>query len=200
MRAQWPQENHTALAAGAPNGSASPMVKPLVDYPDDDDEDAMDTKPENLSGQPAQTQSVDVADAPAENPPGAAATPTSPRVQTPPAPERLAEKRRREEEDEDELVKLATGPKRRSSTSSNSSAGSMNRKKKMSIGSIGTVDKGSMGVLGGVGDGAAPKRIAINLGPTVKSSSDDDTSCADSVSKENNEKENRGNGHDDQAG
>lgn len=200
MRAQWPRENHTTLAAGVPNGSASPMVKPLVDYPDDDDEDAMDTKPENLSGQPAQTQSVDVADAPAATPPEAAATPASPGVQTPPAPERLAEKRRREEEDEDELVKLATGPKRRSSTSSNSSAGSMNRKKTMSIGSIGTVDKGSMGVLGGVSDGAAPKRIAINLGPTVKSSSDGDGSCADSASTENNEKENRDNGHDDQAG
>lgn len=177
------------------------MVKPLVDYPDDDDdEDAMDTKPEIISGQPAQTQSAHVADAPAETSPEAAATPASPTVQTPPAPERLAEKRRREEEDEDELVKLATGPKRRSSISSNSSAGSMNRKKTMSIGSIGTADKGSMGVLGSVTDGAAPKRIAINLGSTGKSSLDGDTSCADSASTEHNEKENRDNGHDDQAG
>jgi protein phosphatase-4 regulatory subunit 3 len=87
-------------------------------------------------------------------------------TQTPP-PERLAEKRRREEEDEDELVKL-TGPKRRSSTSSNSGAGSILRKKSLS----GTGEK--------TGASAAPKRIAINIGPRSKS---------DEV--ESNEKENR---------
>lgn len=158
------------------------MVKPLVDYPDDDDEDAMDTKPEDPE-QPADGQPLVMADVQVEDSPEAAATPASP-TQNAPVPERLAEKRRREEEDEDELVKLATGPKRRSSTSSNSSAGSINRKKAMSIGSFGSAEKG------GLGANAAPKRIAINLGPAVKSSVSDDPSCED-ASSGNNEKENQ---------
>lgn len=162
------------------------MVKPLVDYPDDDDEDAMDTKPEALPQQVAQGE-PSVADIQVEPSPEVIATPTSPSVQTPAAPERLAEKRRREEEDEDELVKLATGPKRRSSINSNSSTGSLNRKKAMSIGSM---EKGGA-ALGGVTGGAAPKRIAINLGPTVKSSTPDN---------ESNEKENRDDSQGDEGG
>jgi protein phosphatase-4 regulatory subunit 3 len=165
------------------------LVKPLVDYPDDEDEDAMDTKPEDPE-HPASDQPLKVADVQVEDPPDAAVTPASP-TQNPPVPERLAEKRRREEEDEDELVKLATGPKRRSSTSSNSSAGSINRKKTMSIGSIGSAEKGAL-----LGAGAAPKRIAINLGPVVKSTVSDDPSCED-TSSENNEKENQ---HDESQG
>lgn len=84
--------------AGAPllNGlAASPMLKSLVDYPDDDDdmnEDLQVTAP-------------------------VAKLAPSPMLQTPP-PERVSEKRRREEDnDEDELGKL-TVTKRRSSTSS----------------------------------------------------------------------------------
>lgn len=196
---QWPQDNRAVDRIGATNGSASPMVKPLVDYPDDDDEDAMDTKPEDLPDQTAQTQPLGATDVQVKTP-ETVATPASPTVRTSPAPERLAEKRRREEEDEDELVKLATGPKRRSSTSSNSSVGSTNRKKSMSIGSIGSLDKGGAAVLGSVTDSAAPKRIAINLGPTVKSSSQGDTSCADAASGESNEKENRDDSQGDQGG
>lgn len=191
MEAQWAQDNRAALAVGAPNGSASPLVKPLVDYPDDDDEDVMDTNPEDLPEQPVEDQPLGMADVPVGTPPDATATPVSPAVQTPPAPERLAEKRRREEEDEDELIKLATGPKRRSSTSSHSSTGSINRKKTMSIGTIGSVDKGSTGVLGSVTD-APPKRITISLGSTGKSPpADGDGSLVDAVPGGNNEKENR---------
>jgi protein phosphatase-4 regulatory subunit 3 len=181
---QWQQENRAALAASTVNGSASPLVKPLVDYPDDDDEDAMDTKPEENPEQPAEDQPFNVADVQAEDPSEAAVTPAS-TTQNPPVPERLAEKRRRAEEDEDELVKLATGPKRRSSTSSNSSAGSIHRKKTLSLGSIGSTEKSTM-----LGANAAPKRIAINLGPAVKSSAPDDPSCEDAASRETNEKEN----------
>jgi protein phosphatase-4 regulatory subunit 3 len=172
------------------NGSASPIVKPLVDYPDDDEEDAMDTKPEQPADQPAEAQPLTVGDIQVEpSPEPTTSEPTSPTAQTPP-PERLAEKRRREEEDEDELVKLAAGPKRRSSTSSNSGAGILTRKKALSIGSIGSVEKsGTQGVLGTV-TSAPPKRIAINLGP-VKPSVSDDASCGDTVSSESNEKENR---------
>lgn len=171
------------------NGSASPIVKPLVDYSDDDDEDAMDTKLEQPADQLAEGQPLTVGDIQVEpSPEPTTSEPTSPTAQTPP-PERLAEKRRREEEDEDELVKLAAGPKRRSS-SSNSGVGILTRKKTLSIGSIGSVEKsGTQGVLGTV-TSAPPKRIAINLGP-VKSLVTDDASCGETVSSESNEKENR---------
>lgn len=187
---QWQQDSRAALAVGAPNGSASPLVKPLVDYPDDDDEDAMDTKPEDLPGESPQAQPLNVADAQAETSPETGA-PASPTVQTPPQPERLAEKRRREEEDEDELVKLAAGPKRRSSTSSNSGAGILNRKKTLSIGSIGSEKGGTTGVLGSVTSSAPPKRIAINLSHTKSSNPGNDSVHAGDTSNENSEKENR---------
>ncbi|KAJ5737604.1 uncharacterized protein N7483_002729 [Penicillium malachiteum] len=162
-----------------------PADKPLVDYPDDDDEDedAMDTKPEALSTQPPQAESTTADDAPVETGSETGSTPSSP-AQTPP-PERLAEKRRREEEDEDELLKLTTGPKRRSSTSSNSGAGFLNRKKSLSIGPIGTGEKGT-GILGGT----APKRIAINLSPTTRSPvSEADKSSTTDAPGETNENE-----------
>lgn len=104
--------------------------------------------------------------------------------QTPPAPERLAEKRRREEEDDDELIKLSAGPKRRSSTSSNSGAGILSRKKSL------TEKHTSPGALNTV-TSAAPKRIAISIGSTSKPpASSTDTTCTD-VTTESNEKENR---------
>ncbi|KAJ5716485.1 hypothetical protein N7493_008396 [Penicillium malachiteum] len=176
----WHQDNRAAIAASTSNGS-TPADKPLVDYPDDDDEDedAMDTKPEALSTQPLQAESTTAVDAPGETGSEAGSTSSSP-AQTPP-PERLAEKRRREEEDEDELMKLAAGPKRRSSTSSNSGAGFLNRKKSLSIGPIGTGEKGT-GILGGT----APKRIAINLSPTTKSPvSESDKSTTDAPGETN---------------
>ncbi|KAJ5688939.1 hypothetical protein N7462_003331 [Penicillium macrosclerotiorum] len=189
---EWQHDNGAVGAVGLPNGSASPVVKPLVDYPDDDEEDAMDTKPEDSSDQSAGAPPLTVGDIQVDpTPTPEPVAPASPTAQTP--PERLSEKRRREEEDEDELVKLAAGPKRRSSTSSNSSAGILNRKKTLSIGSIGSVEKGaSAGVLDNVTSSAPPKRIAINIGPTVKHTTQDtDVSCSDTVTGESNEKENR---------
>jgi protein phosphatase-4 regulatory subunit 3 len=156
---KWSQDRET-ITVGTPNGST--VSKPLVDYPDDDDEDIMDTKPED-----AQTDPVD------EVP------------QTPP-PERLAEKRRREEEDEDELVKLTAGPKRRSSTSSNAGAGSILRKKSLSAS---PVDKNT--AVPGVT--SAPKRIAINIGPTAKMEEGDDSN-----EKENRDRDDAGQGGDDE--
>ena len=86
--------------------TTSPMLKALVDYPDDD-EDAMDTTP---------PETTDL-DTKSELEP-------SPMLQTPP-PERLSEKRRREEDnDEDELGKL-TSSKRRNSGSPVSSVGNV---------------------------------------------------------------------------
>ena len=109
-------KTNTQSTAQPPNG-ASPLLKSLVDYPDDDDEDVIDGK--------AQYAPLDSENRP---PTKMAEEPTSPgtktqMLQTPP-PERLSEKRRREEDDEeDELGKLSQ-TKRRSS--SFSSAGSMN--------------------------------------------------------------------------
>ncbi|CEJ60046.1 Putative DUF625 domain protein [Penicillium brasilianum] len=198
---EWAQENRATVAVGVANGSASPVVKPLVDYPDDDDDDAMDTKPEELAEQSADAQPLTVGDIQVEpSPELTSPEPSSPTAQTPPAPERLSEKRRREEEDEDELVKLAAGPKRRSSTSSNSGAGILNRKKTLSIGSIGSIEKGgTQGVLGTVTSSAPPKRIAINIGP-VKSSVSDNATCGETVSSESNEKENRDDSQAEESG
>ncbi|OGE56819.1 hypothetical protein PENARI_c002G11658 [Penicillium arizonense] len=184
---EWSQDRGT-ITVGPPNGSASPAVKSLVDYPDDDDEDIMDTKPESpeqsAKAQPATGQPEDPTEAPA----------ASPTAQTPP-PERLAEKRRREEEDDDELIKLSAGPKRRSSTSSNSGAGILNRKKTMSIGSL--ADKGATPILSSVT--AAPKRIAINIGSTTKSPTSEGDNCTD-ITSENNGKENRGESQGNEGG
>lgn len=82
---------------------ASPLQKPLVDYPSDEEE-MNDTEAAAGTKEPAAV-----------------------------APERLSEKRRREEDEDDELVKLSQQQhKRRNSTSSASSAGSSNslRRKK----------------------------------------------------------------------
>lgn len=176
---EWTPDTGAALTVGPPNGAASPAVKSLVDYPDDDDDDdVMDTKPEDA--QPAQP--LDIADVPAE-----AGTSPGSTTQAPPAPERLAEKRRREEEDEDELMKLTAGPKRRSSTASNSSTGSLRRKNGLSMGTA-AGDKSA--ALGNATGGAPAKRIAINLGPTLKSNVDSETPDSETAADENDEKEN----------
>ena len=108
------------------NGT-SPLTKPLVDYPDDDDE-TTEIKFEDLYSKPPNPQNDSPADATLSTPPRTAPTPQTP-------PERLSEKRRREEDEEDELGKLSSGVKRRSSsissiTSTNSNASSFLRRKK----------------------------------------------------------------------
>lgn len=169
-------------------------MKPLVDYPDDDDEDdAMNTKVEDQT-QPKQESSSQEdpgRDTAMESSEEAPSTPVSLTIQTP--PERLSEKRRREEEDDDELMKLTAGPKRRSSVNAGSgSAGLLRRKRSVSIGSLSSNEKGS--TLGNTTTSAAPKRIAINLSSaTVKPT---DTA----VDKTSNEKENRDDNHDSQGG
>ncbi len=109
-----PRENAT-------NGvTSSPMLRSLVDYPDDED-DLMDTDPPHRHGSTSST----AADTPSTSTEGTPKLSPSPMLQTPP-PERFSEKRRREEDnDEDELGKLTT-TKRRNSGSSVSSVGSNN--------------------------------------------------------------------------
>lgn len=109
------------------NGT-SPLTKPLVDYPDDEDE-ATEIKFGDLDSKPSDTQDGSPEDATLSTPPSRAA----PIPQTP--PERLSEKRRREEDEEDELGKLSSGAKRRSSsissvTSTNSNTSSFLRRKR----------------------------------------------------------------------
>lgn len=110
-----PREN--ALTNGV---TSSPMLKSLVDYPDDED-DLMDTDPAPRRSSASSTAS-DTPTTSTENTPKLS---PSPMLQTPP-PERLSEKRRREEDnDEDELGKLTTTKRRNSgSGSSVSSLGS----------------------------------------------------------------------------
>lgn len=103
------------------NGS-SPLLRSLVDYPDDD-EDILDTRaapPEALSPSPyAPRADPSSPSSMTSSPPSASlsSTPTLPTPRTP--PERLAEKRRREEdEEEDELGKLTITKRRTSSMSS----------------------------------------------------------------------------------
>lgn len=95
---------------------ASPLLKSLVDYPDDDIDDPMDTsptpsKPSNLEPSPAEDTSL---------------SPKPSRIPIAHSPpERLSEKRRRQEDDdEDALVKLSQPKRRTSSMSSVSSTGS----------------------------------------------------------------------------
>ena len=101
------------LLAPMTNGS-SPVMKPLVDYPDDDEE-AMDTRAEPVAMlTPSTTGSED--DRITGSDTSDAATSPSRVSQTP--PERLSEKRRREEDEEDELGKLSSQFKRRNSSAS----------------------------------------------------------------------------------
>jgi protein phosphatase-4 regulatory subunit 3 len=128
------EDEFSAIAKSKPNG-ASP-IKPLVDYPDDDDDGTMDILAQDTSS-----------DHPRET-----IEPLTKEQQLAPVPERLAEKRRRDEDEEDELTKLSAQPKRRSSSiSSVGSAPSthgqtLRRKKSISSGKDGP-----------------PKKISISL-------------------------------------
>lgn len=163
LTTQWPHHGPTIHPR---NGAISPMVKPLVDYPDDDD-DVMDTNFDSVKSH--RDENVPLPDEPE--------SPTSP-VQAP--PERLSEKRRREEEDEDELAKLSTTPKRRNSTSSAGSESSLRRKRSMAFGSAEKEsDQATQGNPGG-----APKKIAINLNAASRKLSSDDTQPATGTESE----------------
>lgn len=142
----------------AVNGSPSPLLKPLVDYPDDD---AMDTADEGKSEKEDAT-SLTKTDSDSDSTATLVSSPTTPTSQKPtdgqmlsgaPMPERLAEKRRREEEDDDELGKLSWN-KRRSPTGGGS-ANPLNKKR--SLGPSGTPPS---------------KKIAINL--AIKTSENTD--------------------------
>jgi len=153
-RMQWQRRR---LRSGMVNGGASPVQKPLVDYPDEEEDEELatpktPTTPENEK----------------EN--------TSKKLQPSPdlkedaqhPPERIAEKRRRQEgEDEDELDKLSTGVKRRNSTSSNSSlasSSSLRRKR----GFLRSKQAELSSSPDDSPDGKKPRKIAISLSTNNK--------------------------------
>jgi protein phosphatase 4 regulatory subunit 3 len=136
-RMQWHKRR---LRSEMPNGSASLTGRPLVDYPDDDEDDIADFKGVQAPQTPLTPESEK------ENSPerlNVGKIISERKLQPSPEirekaevdnpPERIAEKRRRQEdEDDDELGKLSTAIKRRNSNasvSSLSSSGSLKRKK-----------------------------------------------------------------------
>ena len=133
-RMHWHQRR---LRAEMPNGNASPLAKPLVDYPDDDDDESMDARG-------VQTPLTPESEKENSSPESKTTTPPEKKLQPSPEiksaaesqgqqpPERLSEKRRREaDEEDDQLEKLSTGIKRRNSSASNTSGSSL-----ASIGSL----------------------------------------------------------------
>ncbi|PGH18285.1 hypothetical protein AJ79_00624 [Helicocarpus griseus UAMH5409] len=176
------QRMDTSTTSVTVNGSASPIVKPLVDYPDDDDDDAMDVniqehqaaliEAEPLLASVDQTETQTHPEATTTTTDTAStsdltSSPLSVEPQRLP-PHRYTEKRRREDDDDDdELVKLSSDTKRRSSSvgSVNSSIGLGSLRKKKSFSGVGTASQGgSDGSDASTGTGAGGgKKIAINL-------------------------------------
>ena len=139
---------------GSMNG-ASPL-KPLVDYPSDEETENMDS---DTSGGPLSVKAYSSASSKSNNnSKNGILTLTSSTAPTP--PERLSEKRRREEDDEEELGKLAHH-KRRNSSSSVGSTNSLLRKKKSFTNNA-----------HGSGGGSKPNKIAISLSPAIKTGGD----------------------------
>lgn len=127
---------------------ASPISKPLVDYPSDEENENLEAE---LSTGVLAGDEENTAPSSTNSENGVVLTPTS---SAPSPPEKVSEKRRREEEDEDEMSKLSQ-PKRRNSTSSaGSNASSVLRRKK---------NFANNGASGG-----KPQKIAISLAPAIK--------------------------------
>lgn len=136
------EESFSSVLKPISNG-ASPL-KPLVDYPDDED-DNMDI----LAQDPSPDQPRETTESPNMS-------------QTQPLTlERLAEKRRREEDEEDELGKLTTQTKRRSSSvgsaggSASTHGQTLRRKKSISSGKDGPPKKISISLAVKSGGGSA---------------------------------------------
>jgi len=175
-RMQW---HRRRMKSEMMNGSASPIGKPLVDYPDDDEDEAMDSKTITSQAPLTPDSSKDGSSPEAKPTPEKTLQPSpdikaagESEVQAP--PERLAEKRRRQDDDEDdELGKLSGGPKRRnsstSSTSSLASQGSLRRKKgflrskQAGAESTATLPSNSNADTENHVEGRKPRKIAISL-------------------------------------
>ncbi|GAB7349749.1 hypothetical protein MBLNU459_g0479t1 [Dothideomycetes sp. NU459] len=150
----------TSATAKPPVNGTSPQ-RPLVAYPDDDD-DTMDTLAAS-PGTPSANRERKSPDASDDEP--VRGRDRTPQSQGSP-PERLAEKRRREEDDEDDLEKLAGGNvKRRNSVNSVSSVRS-----DMSAVNVGSPKEPSGPTLRRKGslrnrDGGAGPQKGLSIGP-----------------------------------
>lgn len=147
-------EEETPSKSPSGRGSVNGVsLKPLVDYPSDEETENMETDPASTT-LPAKANSPDSSTTNDSDENGVL-TPTSSTAPTP--PERLSEKRRREEDDEDELGKLAHHKRRNSSSSVGSNTSSVLRRKKSFTNNA-----------HGSGAGGKPNKIAISLSPAIK--------------------------------
>ncbi|WEW56424.1 Platinum sensitivity protein [Emydomyces testavorans] len=164
------QNKHASEAPTPSNRSIPPAAKPLVDYPDDDDE-SMEVSEQTQS----QSRSGAISDSPTAEQPGAAESNkslTQVSFNDDRFLERFSEKRRRDEDDEDdELVKLSSASKRRGSSASVSSvgsgtAGSIQIKRSFSGQSApaSTFSKAGDQTSSAAPAGTRSKKISINLG------------------------------------
>ena len=173
-RMQW---HRRRMKSEMMNGGASPIGKPLVDYPDDDEDDAMDNKVDATPTTPLTPESFKGGSSPEVRVTPERKLQPSPEIKSAAEaelqqpPERLTEKRRRQEDEEDELGKLSGGPKRRNSTSSGSSLSSQGslrrrkgflRSKQAANESLNAVTTNNMDTKNHV-EGRKPKKIAISL-------------------------------------
>ena len=150
---------HT-LPSTITNG-ASPLVKPLVDYPDDDSDENTEIRFTDFSSK-THSPSTLGKDTRSPTPTNDHVSPSSPHttipVSTTHSPlERLSEKRRREEDEEDELGKLSLSKRRTSSIASTNSNPTNFLRRKKSF----TNAREANG--GGGGGGGGGKKIAISL-------------------------------------
>jgi protein phosphatase-4 regulatory subunit 3 len=144
------EDEATAKASGsrASVNGASPLSKPLVDYPSDEENENMEV--EMATGSDENTPPKEKTSGTTTMTPILSAATLTP-------PEKLSEKRRREDEDEDEMSKLSH-PKRRNSTSSVASNTSSVLRRRKSFNS--SPHNG--------GSGGKTNKIAISISPAIK--------------------------------
>ena len=181
-RMQWQRRR---LRSDMVNGGASPVQKPLVDYPDEDEDS--DNKTEAISTPKTPlTPDSEKENATDGKPVGRRLQPSPDIKEENTPPDRVAEKRRRQEgEDEDELDKLSTGIKRRNSTTSNSSLASNSslRRKKGFLRSKQAEYTGSPEQHI---ESKKPRKIAISLSNAAKTEEETETKPAQEVNKSKN--------------
>jgi protein phosphatase-4 regulatory subunit 3 len=142
-----------ASSSRASVNGASPLSKPLVDYPSDEENENMET---DLTG--GILEGGDENTPPSSVTKDAEKSPLLPSSLLSSPPEKVSEKRRREEEDDDEMTKLSQPKRRNSSSSVGSNTGSVLRRKKSFTNASHTSG----------GSGSKTNKIAISLSPAIK--------------------------------
>ena len=145
-------ETHSKSPSGRSSMNGASPLKPLVDYPSDEETENMDT---DTAAATLATKANSTGSTMFNTDKNRILTPASSTAPTP--PERLSEKRRREEDDEDELGKLAHHKRRNSSSSVGSNTSGILRRKKSFTNNA-----------HGSGAASKPNKIAISLSPAIK--------------------------------